>query len=262
MRLAADTVKNVSLELGGKSPAIVLPDADLDLTVDGLLYGALLYSGQVCMAMTRLLVHESIHDEFVSRLAARAATIVVGQPDDWETDLGPVISARSRDRILGYIAGAVADGATVAFGGKVPAGEEFAEGFWVEPTILANVRPDMPVACEEIFGPVLSVLSYSTIDEAVAIANGTEYGLAASVWSRDNDAALTVAHRIRAGSVWINDAHQINSAAPFGGYKQSGIGRELGPQALDAFTETKAIHIDLSGRRDARPYDVLLSHAD
>ncbi|WP_369227937.1 aldehyde dehydrogenase [Streptomyces sp. R39] len=262
MRLAADTVKNVTLELGGKSPAIVLPDADLDLAADGLLYGGLLYSGQVCESMTRLFVHESIHDSFVARLVERASTIVVGQPDDWDTDLGPVISAESRDRILGYIAGAVAQGATVAFGGGVPEGSQFSRGFWVEPTILTGVTPEMAVAREEIFGPVLSVLSYRTVDEAVALANDSEYGLAASVWSRDNDAAIAVADRIRAGSVWINDAHQINAAAPFGGYRQSGVGRELGPQALEAFVETKAIHIDLSGRRDARPYDVLLSHAD
>ncbi len=262
MRLAADTVKNVTLELGGKSPAIVLPDADVELAADGLLYGGLLYSGQICESMTRLLVHESIHDQFVARLVERAATIVVGQPDDWDTDLGPVISAESQARIRSFVDGAVSDGATVAFGGKVPAGEQFEKGFWFEPTILTDVRPDMPVACQEIFGPVLCVLKYRTVDEAVAIANGTEYGLAASVWSRDNDAALAVADRIRAGSVWINDAHQINAAVPFGGYKQSGLGRELGPQALEAFVETKAVHIDLSGRRDARPYDVLLSHAD
>ncbi|PWJ23943.1 acyl-CoA reductase-like NAD-dependent aldehyde dehydrogenase [Branchiibius hedensis] len=262
MRLAADTVKSVTLELGGKSPALVLPDADLDLAADGLLYGGLLYSGQVCESMTRLLVHESIHDEFVDRLVKRASTIVVGQPDDWDTDLGPVISQESRDRILDYINGAVADGATVAFGGKVPEGEEFSQGFWVEPTILTDVRPEMRVAREEIFGPVLSVLRYSTVEEAIEIANNTDYGLAASVWTSDNDTALSVAARIRAGSVWINDAHQINAAVPFGGYKQSGLGRELGPDALAAFVETKAIHLDLSGRRDARPYDVLLSHAD
>jgi acyl-CoA reductase-like NAD-dependent aldehyde dehydrogenase len=262
MKLAADTVKNVTLELGGKSPAIVLPDADLDLAADGLLYGGLLYSGQICASMTRLLVHESVHDEFVARLVGRAATIVVGQPDDWDTDLGPVISAEARDRILAYIQGAVAEGATIAFGGGVPQGRQFEQGFWVEPTILTNVTPTMAVAREEIFGPVLSVLSYETVDEAVRIANDSDYGLAATVWSRDNDAALAVAGRLRAGSVWINDAHQIHAAAPFGGYKHSGLGRELGPQALEAFVETKAVHLDLSGRREARPYGVLLSHAE
>lgn len=261
-KLAADTVKTVTLELGGKSPAIVLPDADVDLAVDGLLYGGLLYSGQICESMTRLLVHESIHDEFVAKAVARAATIVVGQPDDWDTDMGPVIDEKARDRILGYVEGARAEGATVAFGGAVPEGDEFADGWWVQPTLLTEVTPEMAVAREEIFGPVLSIIRYTDVPEAIAIANGTEYGLAASVWSRDNDEALAVAAKIRAGSVWINDSHQINCQVPFGGYKQSGVGRELGPDALDAFVETKAVHLDLSGRRDARPYDVLLSHAD
>lgn len=261
-KLAAETVKTVSLELGGKSPAIVLPDADVDLAVDGLLYGGLLYSGQICESMTRLLVHDSIYDEFVAKAVERAATILVGQPDDWDTDMGPVVDKKSRDRIIGYIESAKAEGATVAFGGGIPEGDEFTQGWWVEPTLLTEVTPEMRVAREEIFGPVLAILRYSSVAEAIEIANGTEYGLAASVWSRDNDEALQVAAKIRSGSVWINDSHQINAHVPFGGYKQSGVGRELGPDALDAFVETKAVHLDLSGRRDARPYDVLLSHVD
>jgi acyl-CoA reductase-like NAD-dependent aldehyde dehydrogenase len=260
MRLASGTVKKVTLELGGKSPSIVLDDADLETAVDGVLYGCFLYSGQICESGTRLLLPESRHDEFVERLVERARTITLGDTRDFETDLGPVISAKQHERILGYIKSGLEEGATLACGGGVPDG--FDRGHWIEPTIFTGVTNDMRIAREEIFGPVLSVLSYRTEEEAIAIANDSSYGLASSVWSADNDRALTVANEIEAGSVWINDAHQINCQVPFGGYKQSGLGRELGPQALDEYTETKSVHIDLSGRRDRRPYDVLLSHVD
>jgi acyl-CoA reductase-like NAD-dependent aldehyde dehydrogenase len=150
----------------------------------------------------------------------------------------------------------------VALGGGVPKGSEFQRGHWIEPTIFTNVRNDMRIAREEIFGPVLSVIRYGSEREGIELANDTPYGLASSVWSSDNSRALEVSEKIQAGSVWINDAHQINCEVPFGGYKQSGVGRELGPHALDPYTEVKNVHLDLSGRRDARPYDVLLSHAD
>ncbi|GAC46724.1 aldehyde dehydrogenase family protein [Gordonia aichiensis] len=260
MKLASGTVKEVTLELGGKGPSIVLDDADLDMAVDGVLYGCFTYSGQICESGTRAIVPRELHDEFVSRLIERAKTIVVGAPDDWDTDMGPVINAKQQARILSYIDGAKAEGATVALGGGKPDGID--RGFYVEPTILANVDNSMTVAREEIFGPVLSVIAYDTEDEAVAIANDSEYGLAASVWTRDNARGLAVADAVQCGSVWINDAHQINAQVPFGGYKQSGIGRELGPDALDEYTQAKAVHLDLSGGRDAKPYDILLSHAD
>ena len=260
MKLASGTVKEVTLELGGKGPSIVLDDADLDMAVDGVLYGCFTYSGQICESGTRAIVPRELHDEFVSRLIERARTIVVGAPDDWDTDMGPVIDAKQQARILSYIDGAKAEGATGALGGGKPAGID--RGFYVEPTILADVENSMTVAREEIFGPVLSVIAYDTEDEAVAIANDSEYGLAASVWTRDNARGLAVADAVQCGSVWINDAHQINAQVPFGGYKQSGIGRELGPDALDEYTQAKAVHLDLSGGRDAKPYDILLSHAD
>ncbi|UEA57484.1 aldehyde dehydrogenase family protein [Gordonia otitidis] len=260
MKLASGTVKEVTLELGGKGPSIVLDDADLDMAVDGVLYGCFTYSGQICESGTRAIVPRELHDEFVSRLIERARTIVVGAPDDWDTDMGPVIDAKQQARILSYIDGAKAEGATVALGGGKPDGID--RGFYVEPTILADVENSMTVAREEIFGPVLSVIAYDTEDEAVAIANDSEYGLAASVWTRDNARGLAVADAVQCGSVWINDAHQINAQVPFGGYKQSGIGRELGPDALDEYTQAKAVHLDLSGGRDAKPYDILLSHAD
>lgn len=258
MRLASGTVKQVTLELGGKGPSIVLDDADLEMAADGVLYGCLVYSGQVCESGTRALVPRSIYDEFVQRLVARAKTIVMGPTSDWDTDMGPVIDATQRDRILEYIRGAEADGASVALGGNTLPGP----GFWVSPTIVTNVSNDMRIAREEVFGPVLVVIPYDDDDEAVAIANDSDYGLAASIWSTDNARALGMAERIESGSVWINDAHQINCQLPFGGYKQSGVGRELGPDALDAYTEVKTVHLDLSGGRDAKPYDIVLSHAD
>lgn len=258
MRLASGTVKQVTLELGGKGPSIVLDDSDLEMAADGVLYGCLVYSGQVCESGTRALVPRSIYDEFVQRLVTRAKTIVMGPTTDWDTDMGPVIDATQRDRILEYIRGAEADGATVALGGNTPPGP----GFWVSPTIVSNVSNDMRIARDEVFGPVLVVIPYDDDDEAVAIANDSDYGLAASIWSTDNARALEMAERIESGSVWINDAHQINCQLPFGGYKQSGVGRELGPDALDAYTEVKTVHLDLSGGRDAKPYDIVLSHAD
>ena len=262
MRLASGNVKQVTLELGGKGPSILLDDADLDLAADGVLYGCFIYSGQACESGTRALVPRHLQDEFVDRMIARAKTIVVGPTRDWDTDMGPVIDANQRDRILSYIEGARAEGATVALGGTKVTGEGFTEGFWVAPTIITGVRPDMRIAREEVFGPVLSVIAYDTDDEAVAVANDSDYGLAASIWSTDNARALAMAERIQSGSVWINDAHGINCQLPFGGYKQSGLGRELGPRALDAYTEVKTVALDLSGGRLAKPYGLLLSHAE
>lgn len=262
MRLAADSVKQVTLELGGKGPSVVLDDADLSMAVDGVLYGCFAYSGQICESGTRALVPATLHDEFVDRLVARARTIVVGPTRDWDTDLGPVIDAAQRDRILQYIDEARTVGATVALGGEALTGGMFDQGFWVAPTILTGVSNDMRIAREEVFGPVLVVIPYESDDEAVAIANDSDYGLSASIWTSDNARGLALADRIQAGSVWINDAHQINCRLPFGGFKQSGIGRELGPDALDAYTEVKTVHLDLSGGRENKPYDVLLGNAD
>lgn len=258
MRLGSGSVKQVTLELGGKGPSIVLDDADLDMAVDGVLYGCFVYSGQVCESGTRALVPADLHDEFVARLVARASTIQLGPTRDWDTDMGPVIDARQQARIVAYIDEAVQQGAAVSLGGHALPGP----GFWIEPTILAGVSNDMRIAQEEVFGPVLVVIPYNNDDEAIVTANDSEYGLAASIWSTDNARALAMADRIQAGSVWINDAHQINCQVPFGGYKQSGVGRELGPDALDAYTEIKTVNLDLSGGLAAKPYDILLSHAD
>ncbi|MFY9468955.1 MAG: aldehyde dehydrogenase [Solirubrobacterales bacterium] len=259
MRLAATNVKRVTLELGGKSPVVVLDDADIETAIDAALFGGMLYCGQACESGSRLLLPASLHDEFVERMVARARQIKIGDPMDYDTDFGPIVSARQRDRILEYIRVGVEEGATLALGGGVPEGERFERGFWVEPTIFTDVRRDMRIAQEEIFGPVLSVLKYEDEDEAVSIANDSIYGLAAAIWTTDNERGFDLAKRIRAGTVWINDAHMVNCAMPFGGYKQSGVGRELGPNALDEYVEVKNVHLDLSGRLDRRVYDVLLS---
>jgi acyl-CoA reductase-like NAD-dependent aldehyde dehydrogenase len=259
MRMAAGNIKRLTLELGGKGPNIVLDDADLDLAADGTLFGCLMNQGQACESGTRIIVAAAVHDKFVERLIERAATITIGDPLDPATDLGPVISAEARDRILRYIEAGQAEGATLAYGGGRPAGPRFERGFWVEPTIFTDVRNDMTIAREEIFGPVLSVIRCESTDQAIRIANDTEYGLSAGVWSTDNQRALDVAGQLEAGTVWVNDWHMVNAAYPFGGYKQSGLGRELGPHALDEYTEEKFVHVDLSGRLDRRAYPLLLS---
>ena len=250
MRMAAGNVKRLTLELGGKGPNIVLDDADLDLATDGTLFGCLLNQGQACESGTRIIVADAIHDKFVERLVERARTISVGDPLDPATDLGPVISAEARDRILRYIDSGVKEGATLAYGGGQPAGPRFERGFWVEPTIFSDVRNDMTIAREEIFGPVLSVIRAESTEAAVQIANDTEYGLSAGVWSTDNQRALDVADQIEAGTVWVNDWHMVNAAYPFGGYKQSGLGRELGRRP-GRVHRGEVRPLDLSGRLDA-----------
>ncbi len=259
MRLASATVKRVSLELGGKGAQILLDDADLDVAVDGALFGCMLYSGQICESGTRLLVPDEMYDMVVDRLVDRASALKLGDPTDFDTDVGPVISARQRDRVLGFIDSARQDGAKVVLGGGKPAGAQFASGHWIEPTILADVTNDMEVAREEIFGPVLCVLRYSDVNDAVAQANDSPYGLSAGVWSTDYERAVEVAAQLRAGTVWINNWHQIDPALPFGGYKQSGLGRELGQHSLDEYTETKHVHVDLTQKLERHIFDALLS---
>lgn len=259
MKLASGTVKKVSLELGGKGPAIILDDVGLDTAVDGALFGCMLYSGQICESSTRILVPESRHDKIVERLVARASTIKLGDPADYDTDMGPVVSERQRDRILAYLERAKADGATFALGGGVPEGPEFEKGFWIEPTIITGLANDAEVCCEEIFGPVMVVIPYKDDADAIRIANDSQYGLTAGVWARDHERALEIGNQLQAGTVWINNWHQVDPALPFGGYKQSGVGRELGPDALDEYTEAKHIHVDLTTTKDRHIFDILLS---
>ncbi len=261
MRAAAENVKKVTLELGGKGANIVCDDADLDLAVDGTLFGFLLMCGQACESGTRLLLHASIHDEFVRRLVARASTLVVGNPMDPTTDIGPLISAKQKARVEKYIALGQEAGCKIAFQGTVPAEAGLADGHWVAPTILTGATNDMRVAREEIFGPVLVVIKYADDAEAVAIANDSEYGLSAGVWSADNERALAIARELESGTVWINDWHMVSAMFPFGGMKQSGLGRELGPRALDEYTEQKFVHIDMTNDRAKRVYAVVVSAA-
>jgi aldehyde dehydrogenase (NAD+) len=258
MRQAAGTVKKVTLELGGKSPNILLDDAELDLAVDGSLWAVFMHNGQACESGTRLFVPESLYDEFMARLIARASQLVVGLPEDGMTDLGPLISRDQLERVERYIAIGLAEGATPALLGQRPAAPELAHGHFISPTIFTDVRNDMRIAQEEIFGPVLAVIKYDRLDDAIRMANDTIYGLAAGIWSADVERAVKVAAQVRAGTVWINDYHMISAEAPFGGYKQSGIGRELGLWGLHAYTEVKHIHAALSRTREARFwYDIV-----
>lgn len=259
MALAAETLKKVTLECGGKSANIVLDDADLDLSVDGALYAIFYHQGQCCEAGSRLLLPVSRHDEFVERMIAKVKRMVVGDPASPTTDIGPLISEVQRKRVLGYIASGVEQGATAVVGGKIPADPALARGFFVEPTIFTGVSNSMTIARDEIFGPVLSVIPYRTPEEAVAIANDSPYGLGGGVWSRDPERALGVARQLRAGTVWINEWHLISEKAPFGGYKQSGVGREFGVEGLKEYCEAKHLHIDEVGVRSKKSwYDTVV----
>jgi aldehyde dehydrogenase (NAD+) len=245
IQAAAPTMKRVTVELGGKSPNIVFADADLDKAVPAAATAVFANSGQICSAGTRLFVQSSIHEEFMERLAAYTRTIRVGDPLDPETQLGPVVSAPQMDRILSYIDGATAEGGTLLAGGERLSGEGYDNGFFVAPTIFAGVRDEMTIAREEVFGPVLSAFTFDTIDEAIARANATEFGLASGVWTRDLATAHRMARAIRAGSVWINCYQMLDPGVPFGGYKRSGFGRESGPHHIEDYLETKAVWIKL-----------------
>ncbi|MHB1596582.1 MAG: aldehyde dehydrogenase family protein [Streptosporangiaceae bacterium] len=237
--VAAATVKRVTLELGGKSATVILPDADLGLAVKVGVAKAFVNAGQTCNALTRMLVPAASYDEAVSLAAASAERYRVGDPLDPDTRIGPLASAAQRDRVLGYIERGLAEGARLVVGGPDPV-PGLEGGSYLRPTIFADVRPEMTIAQEEIFGPVLCMLPYASEDEAVEIANGTPYGLAAAVWSADQEHAVSVARRLRAGQVEINGG-AFNVAAPFGGFGQSGYGRELGRYGLEEFQEVKAL---------------------
>jgi acyl-CoA reductase-like NAD-dependent aldehyde dehydrogenase len=259
MQLASNTVKKVTLELGGKSPNIVFDDADMEQAVDGALWATFFHQGQVCESGTRLLLPESIHDEFVERLVERARQIKLGDTLDFESDMGPLASAAQRETVEGYVRIGNDEGARLVTGGKPPKGDGFEHGYWYEPTIFTEVDNSMTIAREEIFGPVLSVIKFKDDEDAIQIANDTSYGLASGVWSQDPDRCLEAARRLRAGTVWINDFHMINCVAPWGGYKQSGVGRELAGYGLDEYTEVKHVHWDLGTPKPQKMFGVLLS---
>ena len=251
---AASTIKKVTLELGGKSPNIILDDADLDLAIDGSLWATFMHNGQACESGTRLFVPAALHDEFVERLVARASRLKLGLSSDGATDLGPLISAGQLRSVESYIQLGIDEGATPVLLGERPDDPELANGHYISPTIFTNVDNKMRIAQEEIFGPVLVVIKYDSVEDAIRMANDTIYGLAAGVWSRDVERAVAVAERIQAGTIWINDYHIISAEAPFGGYKQSGIGRELGTWGLKEYTEIKHIHVPLNNTRESKFY--------
>ena len=240
-RSAVDTMKRLTFELGGKSPNIVFADADLDKAVDGALLGIYLNQGQCCCAGSRLFVQEEVHDQFVGRLSAKVAARNLGDPFDPKTEQGPQIDKAQFDKIMSYIAKGKEQGARVVTGGE----RHGEKGFFIKPTIFADVKDDMAIARDEIFGPVLSVIKFKETEEAVHRANTTDYGLAAAVWTKDIAKAHSIAHRLRAGTVWVNCYDVFDAAAPFGGFKRSGIGRELGEKALDNYTELKTVTVSL-----------------
>ncbi len=246
MRAAANNVKKISLELGGKSPNIVFPDAQIDAAVAGAFFGIYLNSGQVCQAGSRLLVSNRVKDEFVSKLAEMSATLKLGDPMDPATTMGPVINESQLKKIEGYMERGKQEAKLLTGGNRATEGD-LAKGLFVQPTIFDNVTNTTTIAREEIFGPVLSVLSFDDVDDVIRTANDTMYGLAAAVWTKDINVALKVAKGLRAGTVWVNAYHGTGlSNMPYGGYKQSGLGRELGSAGLEEFMETKAIQIKLS----------------
>jgi phenylacetaldehyde dehydrogenase len=234
---AADTVKRVSLELGGKSPVIVLPDADVDAVIGGAANAIFFNSGQVCTAGSRLYVHRSIFDRVVEGLSAAADGIRLGPGLDQATQMGPLVSKEQQERVLGFIESGRKQGAAVLTGGEAPSHP----GYFVRPTIMVNVRPEMRVVREEIFGPVLVAQRFDQLDEVVRAANDTSYGLGASIWTNNLSAAHRLIPRIKAGTVWVNCHNMVDPNMPFGGFKQSGVGREHGRVAIDMYTELKSV---------------------
>jgi betaine-aldehyde dehydrogenase len=246
MRAAAGNVKKIALELGGKNPNIVFADADLDVAVDYALLAVFLHAGQVCSAGARLLVQASVHNEVVDRIVQRAERIRLGDGRDPLTESGPLISAEHRDKVEAHVARALEEGATLRCGGRRPDDPALAHGFFYEPTVLTDCHPGMRIIQQEVFGPVLTVEPFEDEREAVTVANDTVYGLAGGIWTNDLRRAERVAARLRLGTVWINDFHPYFPQAPWGGYKRSGIGRELGRPGLEEYTETKHIATNLA----------------
>jgi betaine-aldehyde dehydrogenase len=248
-RSAAENLTRVSLELGGKAPNVIFADADLDQAINGAMMGIFFNQGQVCCAGSRVFVEAKVKDEFLARFKEKADKIKVGDPMDKATLMGPQVSVEQLDRIKGYVDIAREEGATVFAGGGQPKMEgAFQNGYFFQPTIFSDVNNSMRVAQEEIFGPVSSVIAFDNDDDLLKQANETMYGLSAGIWTRDITRAHRFAKAIKAGVVWINTFNMMNAASPFGGYKQSGYGREMGKHALELYTQVKSVWVDLSGK--------------
>ncbi|MEJ7930471.1 aldehyde dehydrogenase family protein [Ramlibacter sp. AN1015] len=246
VRASAGNLKRVTVELGGKSPDIVFADADIAAAVPAAAMAVFANAGQVCAAGTRLFVQRSIYEDFLARVTDFARTLKVGDSMDPATDMGPLISARQVDRVIAYMETGVSEGARLLHGGARAVEVAGGMGFFVQPTVFADVTDDMTIAREEIFGPVLSALPFDSVEEVIARSNATAYGLAAGIWTSDISTAHRVARGVRAGSVWVNSYSAMDPAVPFGGYKMSGYGRESGAQHLESFLETKSVTIKLT----------------
>jgi betaine-aldehyde dehydrogenase len=246
MREGADTLKRVTLELGGKSPNVVFADAEFDAAIEGTCNGIFWNQGEICSAGSRVFVERSIYDRALEAMVERGRDVRLGSGLDPATTMGPLVSKEQQERVRGYIEDGRSAGASVALAGDLPTDPSLAGGYFVPPTIFAGVRNDMRIAQEEIFGPVMAVLPFDEPDEVVRLANDTAYGLAAAVWTRDIKKALRTARALKAGVVWINDSQPAPSEAPWGGFKQSGVGRELGPWGLDDYLEIKHIYVNLA----------------
>ncbi|WP_415579214.1 aldehyde dehydrogenase family protein [Filibacter tadaridae] len=255
MGKASQTLKRVTLELGGKSPSLVFGDADIDAAVDGSLFGIFYNSGQSCEARSRLYVHEAIYDDFMNKFVEKTKKLQLGDPFNKATHVGAIINQEQLDTIDGYVQSARTDGAEILTGGKVATPEGCENGFWYEPTVLANVTHDMKVVNEEIFGPVVVVMKFKDEKEAIRLANDSDFGLGSAVWSKDGARATRVANQIQAGIVMINCPFSAFPGTPFGGYKQSGFGRELCIETLDLYTEMKSI-LSYYGSRPLNPLGI------